>query len=206
MEITLQSKVLCVYLTAVKTTTAVLLAAAALAACGGSPETSPLIGAARSGDVPAIQTLLRAGANPNQTGGVNGWTALQHAIHKNQARSVAALLEGGAAPNARGGGRMTPLMMAAGYGQEDIVRLLLANGADPRLSDAQGETAVDTALGGTTDIDNLTAGRCQAGTVKALLEAAPGTRPSESRVSRLLSLVQSNQGCAELRRLLTARP
>ncbi len=186
-------------------TVGLILWAALLAACGGSRTGAPLIGAAREGDIAALQALLRAGADANQTGGVNGWTALQHAIHKNQIRSVAALLEGGADPNARGGGRMTPLMMAAGYGQEEIVRLLLSKGADPRRRDPQGEAAVDLALSGTTDIDSFTAGRCQPGTVRALLEAAPGTRPSESGVSKVLSLVQGQAGCAELRTVLTAR-
>lgn len=179
-----------------KKTTAVILFPAVLAACGGSRVVSPLIGAARSGDVSALQALLRGGADPNESGGVNGWTALQHAIHKNQAQSVAALLDGG---------RMTPLMMAAGYGQEEIVRLLLKKGADPRLRNLQGEAAVDLALSGLADSDSFTAGRCQTGTVKVLLEAAPGTRPRESGVSKALSLVQSKDGCAELWQVLTAR-
>ena len=187
-----------------KQTTAVILFVAVLAACGGARVGSPLIDAARSGDAPTIQALLRGGADPNETGGVNGWTALQHAIHKNQAASVSALLEGGAYPNSRGGSRMTPLMMAAGYGQEQILRLLLKKGADPRLRNPQGEAAVDLALSGTTDIDRFTAGRCQAGTVQALLEAAPDTRPSANGVSHVLSLVQSKAGCAELRQVLTS--
>lgn len=186
-------------------TIVITLFAVLLEVCGGSRVASPLIGAARSGDAAALRALLRGGADPNETGGVNGWTALQHAIHKDQMQSVAALLDGGADPNARGGGRMTPLMMAAGYGQEGIVRLLLQKGADPRLRDPQGEAAIDLALSGTTDIDSFTAGRCQPGTVKALLDAAPGTRPSGSGVSKVLALVRSKEGCAELRRVLTAQ-
>ncbi|HEY3444247.1 MAG TPA: ankyrin repeat domain-containing protein [Paludibaculum sp.] len=184
---------------------AVFFLAVLLGACGGGRMTSRLIGAARSGDVAAVQTLLRGGADANETGGVNGWTALQHAIHKNQTGTVAALLDGGADPNARGGGRMTPLMMAAGYGQEEIVRILLRKGADPRLRDPQGEAAVDLALSGTTDIDRFTAGRCQAGTVKVLLEAAPDTQPAKNAVSKVFSFVQSKSGCAELRAVLTER-
>ena len=188
-----------------KTTTAVILFAAVLAACGDSRVTSPLIGAARSGDVASLRALLQGGAGPNETGGANGWTALQHAIHKNQPLSVAALLDGGADPNARRPGAQTPLMMAAGYGQEDIVRLLLKKGADPRLRNGHGGRAVDLAVSGVPDIDNFTLGRCQTGAVKALLEAAPDIRPSRSAISKGLSLVQSKDGCAELRQLLTAR-
>jgi len=83
--------------------------------------------------------------------------------------------------------------------------LLLKKGADPRLRNPQGEAAVDLALSGTTDIDSFTAGRCQAGTVRVLLEAAPDTRPGESGVSKVLSLVQSKEGCTELRQVLSAQ-
>ena len=44
--------------------------------------------------------------------------------------------------------RMTPLMMAGGFGDEEIVRGLLARGANPRLVTLNGLTALDFALGG----------------------------------------------------------
>ena len=62
-----------------------------LSGCAGQPEV-PLIGAARSGDTSAIATLLAQGADPNQCWGVNGWTPLMRAIHKNQKGPVEALL------------------------------------------------------------------------------------------------------------------
>jgi len=102
----------------------------ALAACSGLPD-DPLIRAARAGRTAQITALVKGGADPNRPGGGNEWTPLMHAIHKNQRGSVIALLDAGANPNAPGGRGATPLMMAAGYGQSDIVRTLLVRGADP---------------------------------------------------------------------------
>jgi hypothetical protein len=147
----------------------------ALIAGGADPNgaESPLILAARAGHVTVIQILIRAGADPNQRGGVNGWTALMHAVHKNQEGAATALLEGGADPNAYTGHRETALMMAAGYGRAGMVRILLAHGADPRLRDVHGASALDNAVSGTLDIDSITAGSCQTDTVRVLLDAAP---------------------------------
>src|ERR1043165_9625531 len=88
------------------------------------------IGAVRSGNVAEVRQKLAQGADPNAPDGVNDWTPLLHAIHKNQLGSVEALLDGHADPNRAVNG-LTPLMMAAGYGYTPIVRLLLARGADP---------------------------------------------------------------------------
>ena len=129
--------------------------------------------AARGGHIDTIRVLLQAGANPDLGGGINGWTPVMHAIHKNQRRAVAALLEGGANVNASTKTGLTALMMAAGYGQPETVKLLLARGADPHLESADGSTALLAAVGGVADIDRFTLGSCQTETVKALLEADP---------------------------------
>ena len=74
---------------------------------------------------------------------------LLHAIHENQAQAAFALIDAGA-------------VMAAGYGQEEIVRGLLKRGADPLRVNTKGQTA-----------DAFTAGRCQTGTVRTLLACSP---------------------------------
>ena len=142
---------------------------------------SSFVDAVRSGDVVAIRRMLANGADPNVAEGVNDWTPLIHAVHKNQIGSVAALLDGHADPNrAVNGG--TPLMWAAGYGYTPIVRLLLARGADPRLRDLDGDTALDWAVTGMADIDRFTFFACQDDTVRALLAAnAPRTVTQRSR-------------------------
>ena len=125
--------------------------------------------------------MLADGADPNAPEGVNDWTPLLHAVHKNQIGSVEALLDGHADPNrtVRGG---TPLMWAAGYGYTPIVRLLLARGADPRLRDLDGDTALDWAVTGMLDVDRFTFFSCQDDTVHALLAAnAPRTVTQRSR-------------------------
>ncbi len=136
----------------------------------------PIIAAARSGQPDAIRLLAARGADPNRRGGVNGWTPLLHAIHKNRKVSVIALLGAGADVNRRGSGGATPLTMAAGYGYADIVEVLLEYGADPHLADAHGNNALTHAINGVGDIDRFTLGACQPETVRVLLSKAPDLR------------------------------
>ena len=61
--------------------------------------------------------------------------------------------------------------MAAGYGYADIVKVLLARGADPYLMDAHGNNALTHAVNGVGDIDRFTLGSCQPETVRVLAKA-----------------------------------
>lgn len=140
---------------------------------------SALVWAARSGQAAAVDLLIKSGADPNARWGMNNWTVLMHAIHKDQPEAVRALLNDGADANARSPGEETPLMMAAGYGYADIVRLLLERGADARATRSNGENALDYALTGMTDIDRFTFGRCQSEAVRVLREKAPGVAPKD---------------------------
>jgi hypothetical protein len=135
---------------------------------------TPLIAAARAGNVATIRLLTSRGADPNlRDAAVNSWTPLLHAVHKAQPASITALLDAGANPNGADANGTTPLMMAAGYGYTDIVKLLLARGANPRLAMRDGVTAIDLARSGVPDIDRFTVFNCQDDTVKALLAADP---------------------------------
>jgi Ankyrin repeats (3 copies) len=153
--------------------------------CGGRPELPALHSAARQGDVAAIASLLAAGAPVDEPGGVNGWTPLQHAIHKNQPAAVKALLAAGADANAGSNpassshaGGVTPLMMAAGYGQLEIVEALLAAGADPRASHGSVNALWAAAgFGAIADItDGPPLGSCFPEVAKALVAKAPDLR------------------------------
>ena len=146
---------------------------------------TPLANAAREGDIAQIRTLVARGADPNEAVGVNNWPPLMHAIHKNQIAAVAALLDVRANPNAAAPTGETPLMMAAGYGQTAIVQLLLKRGADPRLTDRRGESALDWALTGTNDIDDLTLFRCQDETARVLIAAGAHAKAASVRFARL---------------------
>ncbi len=160
---------------------------------------TPLICAARAGQVGTIRLLVEAGADPNLRGGINGWTPIMHAVHKNQSRSVEALLDLGADVNGGGPHHESALMMAAGYGQTEIVSLLLRLGADPRARSADGETALSLAVSGVPDIDRFTVGRCQTETVKVLLEAAPELVGEVNAWARAIARVG---GCAKVLTLL----
>lgn len=162
---------------------------------GGVASMPPIIGAARDGNVQQIRRLIEAGADPNVPAGVNHWTPLMHAVHKNQPGSVQALLSLGARPDDRGGSGTTALIMAAGYGYSNIVAMLLKAGADPHLTASNGEDALTAAVGGMSDIDRFTVGRCQTDTVRALLAAAPDLKLHVNSGARRIAKFA---GCSEV--------
>ncbi len=67
-------------------------------------------------------------------------TPLCMAIQKGEFEFVKKLVAYGADVNERSYG-MTPLMVAARYNKVDIIKYLLANGANPELKDDKGFTA-----------------------------------------------------------------
>jgi ankyrin repeat protein len=141
---------------------------------------SALVWAARFGQPESIAVLVKNGADPNVRSGVNDWTVLMHAVHKEQPRAVLALLNNGANANLAGGHGDTPLIMAAGYGHTDIVRILLEHGADAHATLPNGENALDRAISGVADIDRFTYGSCQSDTVRVLRQSVPDLRPKDS--------------------------
>jgi len=180
---------------------AVLFAAFWLTGCNMQPD-DPLIGAARSGDTKTLKVLLAGGADPNRRWGVNHWTPLMHAIHKNQMGSVEGLLASGADINARCGDGITALMMAAGYGYTDIVQVLLDHGADVRAETSGGDNALTMAVGGVPDIDKFTVGKCQTETVAAILKKAPNLRMKDSGYGRAARLAARAAGCTDVLSLI----
>ncbi len=104
-----------------------------------------LMMAAMRGQLPWMQRLLERGA---QVDG-EGWTALHYAATGPETRAVQLMLERGARVDARSPNGSTPLMMAARYGAESSVNLLLKRGADVRLTNERGLDAAEFArLGG----------------------------------------------------------
>jgi ankyrin repeat protein len=104
--------------------------------------------AALLGKVDAVAALADGGADIDARGGPTGATPLILAAGSRDAAAplvVAELIVRGARPNLSRSDGATPLMVAAGAGNADVVRLLLDEGADPDLRARDGQTARDAA-------------------------------------------------------------
>ncbi|HJZ75315.1 MAG TPA: ankyrin repeat domain-containing protein [Vicinamibacterales bacterium] len=144
-------------------------------ACDEQTPNSPLIQAARSGSLDAIELLLDSGADVNLPGPTgDDWdaTPLQHAILARQSGAVRLLLDRGADPNRTAGPNApAPLLLAAGDTDPTFVNLLLAHGADPAVEGESGVTPLSRAVSAGTihGPDRPMFGGCRVETVRALL-------------------------------------
>jgi hypothetical protein len=190
-----------------------IVATASLAAgCAGqdpppTPVCAALVSASRTGDVPAIEASLAAGANPNTCrAGVNGWTPLYHAIHKNQRWAVDALIRGGADVN-QVVTSVTPLMMAVGNGQLQIARRLLDAGANPRAITDGGASALSIAVSGgaLTDIENPILGACHTEVVRELLVRDPSLRLDDNMHARFARWIARLNDCQDVMSIIARR-
>ena len=169
----------------------------ATAACATTSPPSPLVTAARTGDVATIRTLAAAGSDLNALGH-NQWTPMMHAIHKSQAEAVAVLITAGADVN-----RLTPtgssaLEMAVANGQTEIVRRLLEAGADPRHP---GVFVAAVSGGAFSDIERPWFGECHTDIVRVLLEKAPDLKLPDNEDGHLSMLFARWNRCEEVVRL-----
>jgi ankyrin repeat protein len=123
---------------------------------------TPLLRAAKAGDLPAVKLLLAHGANPNLPN-IYGTTPIMAAAglssneidtrgrFKTEAEAVETinlLVKAGAEINAhetRSGS--TALHGAALWGWNDVVKALVTNGGDLTATDKKGMTPLDSALG-----------------------------------------------------------
>lgn len=97
--------------------------------------------AAYNGNFPAVAGLLGKGAQPNRP----GWTALHYAAAGGHNDIVQLLLEYSAYIDAESPNKTTPFMMAVWGNHILTVKLLLDQGADARLRNEQGLSALDLA-------------------------------------------------------------
>ena len=159
---------------------------------------TPLASAARNGQVAAIDLLLTRGADPHRGCGVNGWTPLQHALHKKQRAAAMRLMEASKGPSAE---LDDALFMAAGYAQFDVVAALLKRGADPRKDFGDGANALSNAVAGAFDIDFNYRGCAEhTETVRALLTVSNLKLVGSSGASARRSA--ERRGCSEMLDLL----
>jgi uncharacterized protein len=109
----------------------------------GAGET-PLMMAALKGRLEWAPRLIARGAQVDR----EGWTPLHYAASGPEPKLVALLIERGARVDSASPNRSTPLMMAARYGDERAVDVLLAAGADRRRRNDQGLDAAAFARDG----------------------------------------------------------
>jgi uncharacterized protein len=89
-----------------------------------------------------VQLMIDKGAEVNH----KGWSALHYAASRGHVEMVRLLLENSAYIDASSPTGETPLMMAVLYGTPQTVKLLLEEGADPTVTNNNGNTALDFAL------------------------------------------------------------
>ncbi len=107
------------------------------------PGLTPLIRAAATASVEAVQRLISQGEDPKATD-ASGWTALMYAASEDNELVVAYLLAHGANPNAKSLRHETALMAAVGGGSGDsgCIKALLNAGANPNSETVEGQTAL----------------------------------------------------------------
>ena len=127
--------------------------------------TTPLLRAAKAMDAPAIELLLKHGANPNlpttrgmipivAAAGVGsndadtrGWFTTED-VQQRSIASLDLLLKAGADVNAADPQRGTTLLHGAAFwGWNDVVKYLVQKGAKLDAKDSRGFTPIDSALG-----------------------------------------------------------
>jgi ankyrin repeat protein len=102
---------------------------------------TPLMMAALKGRLDWAKKLIERGAKVQKP----GWSPLHYAATGPSTELLALLLDRGADINALAPNRNTPLMMAARYGTEENVKLLLQRGANKALINDRNLSAADMA-------------------------------------------------------------
>ena len=168
-----------------------------------------LVYQARRGDVTAIAKIAAPGIDLDVPEGSNHWTALQHAVHKEQAESVRVLLEWGATPDASQPGNQTALFMAADSKDPAMVELLINAGADVEWQGPGGRTPLTQAVSGGAlwDVtDRPILGGCRTETVRAFMTAYPTLRVPATQTGKNAIMWARAHDCTEVLRLIDVNP
>jgi ankyrin repeat protein len=104
---------------------------------------NPLMLASIEGELPLVEILvLKKKAEVNKT----GWAPLHYACTTGKLSVAEFLVANGAKVNALSPSDTTPLMMAVSSGNELLIKFLLDNGADMRMRNHEGYSAIDVAV------------------------------------------------------------
>src|SRR5262249_46342967 len=138
-----------------------------------------------------LRILLQHGADVRRDG---GW-ALVRAVQYHNCAAAASLLSAGAGPNGRDRYGASPLNMVQGKCAADLVKLLLAHGADPNEPDSSRRTPLLSAIIGETQIrNNRAVDVAQPMVVRMLLEhGADPNRPGWDLGRRVTPLVAARE-------------
>lgn len=128
--------------------------------------------AAKAGNIDSVQTLIKSGADVNQTSG-DGTTALAHAAHRNDLPMVELLLKAGADVDLSNDFGATALYLAAASADEMLIEKLLMAGANPNTGLLSGETPLMAATS-----------RGKLDTVKLLLDHDADPNATESNAGQ----------------------
>jgi ankyrin repeat protein len=155
--------------------------------------TTPLLRAAKAGDIQSMKLLIAHGAHvdlataagitPLMAAAGNGSAGLDtRGRYKTEAQAIEALevlLTAGANIDARDRNGQTALHGAAGWGWNGVVKTLAAHHIDLFAKDAQGRTAAEVAQGAATSSGRSTGGRAHPET-EALLRQLMLTAPARA--------------------------
>jgi len=152
---------------------------------------TPLMYAAAVGSVDAVKALLAKGADAKAKNAFDA-TALMWGVANPE--KVRLLVDAGADVNARSKQGMTPLLIAAcNAGSIEIVRLLIAKGADPRATNDGGTTLLAAATANDPDM------------VRLFVEKGVEVNAADGKGNTALQFAASNGNLPMVRLLLSKR-
>jgi len=126
--------------------TVLLFLEAGMPATTKGPRGSALDDAITQKRVAVAKVLLAAGANPDEVVDRYGTTILHRAVDSGNPAIVEALLAAKANPSPVNEYKVSPLSSASLEGRIEMVKLLIARGADVGTRDASGGTALSSAV------------------------------------------------------------